>query len=467
MPHPLPGDVAGVDGMRYFLVALPDDSAFLRAALAIYSELENAYKWGLEGQVVPDSEIAAQKWAAAVAETVRLIQMAWPDQVLSYIDQVEQILRALQLITGGCCDSDPSDGGLYTDPVVDGVGSVPQEIIDAGYATDANDWEGFASYKCMIAHVAVDDIQAKLLKLAPLLEAGGTVIGGVATIIGIITAIFTSGLTAMAAGILATTGAAATIYSQIASGVGLEALAAKVADKHEILACAFMLGDGVDGSISELYAAIDAEFTDVEGLVLKNLNTGPVIRALYSGRYNQQDIAAALEENGYVASSFNCDCIEEEFGYHFAGSTQGLIEDSLRYWTPGYYNIIPTGGGGVWRVVDFKTGNQIKDQFDLVAVPTIRYLKFRVFFHPGASTNLGFRVAIVSTTNVTYNLWVATTNSLPDSSPAGYGVWVERTVDLGGLVQLHATNNAFFLYSEWEGGVSTDFIQVDYIIGYQ
>jgi hypothetical protein len=53
---------------------------------------------------------------------------------------------------------------------------------------------------------------------------------------------------------------------------------------------------------------IDELFSAPEAIILKNLNNGPTLKALYAGRYDQQDIAAELEEAGYDVESFDCTC---------------------------------------------------------------------------------------------------------------------------------------------------------------
>lgn len=106
MPHPLPEDVGGVSGTRWFLVAVPDDAAFIQAAYAIYTELTHYWKWGLEGPVPVESDAAAQLWASAVDETLEALEMGFPDILLSHIDDVEDLLRQLN-DAQACCEFIP------------------------------------------------------------------------------------------------------------------------------------------------------------------------------------------------------------------------------------------------------------------------------------------------------------------------------------------------------------------------
>lgn len=405
MPHPLPEDVNAVSGLRYYLVALPDDDAYSRAALAIYAELEKSWNWGLEGEINPESDTAGQQWAGAIQETIRLIQMGFPDTLLSHIDELEAMLRAIQNLSGCCPEEDVSDGDLYTDEVDDGVGSVPQNIIDAGYAADGNDWSSFETYKCMIAHVTIDDMEQKLRKLAPLVDDVGTVFGGIGALAAIMVALIGSGGTVMAIGIIGGLGAAAALWSKLTSGSLVTSIADGVAEHHQDLVCGFIGGDGTTGSISGLHAAIDEHFNIAESSILKNLNTGPIVKALYAGRYDQQNIAQILDDNGYVPSSFDCSCD----GYVFEGVVgikatlevvSGTFSDTVIYHLGGsayvfsgtdaidsHFNINPskTFAKGSASILDCGVYNYEEGGFNLPGQRTNNQLGFRVRNQSGSN----------------------------------------------------------------------------------
>ena len=235
--------------------------------------------------------------------------------LIGYIDEIEELLLALQ-VTANCCDgnSDISDGDLFTDVVVDGVGDVPQNIIDAGYAEDVDDWDGFDDYKCMISHVIVDSMEAKLRKLAPFVDSAGVIIGGIATLTSIVTVIFSGGLSVLALGLIAATGSTALLYKLLTSGSFLIGIADDVSDDHDELACAVYNGDGSAGSLASLDDKIDELYDVPVTTILQNLNLGPELKALYAGRYKEQDIAQALVDAGYELIDFDCDCpIEYDF----------------------------------------------------------------------------------------------------------------------------------------------------------
>ena len=216
-----------------------------------------------------------------------------------------------------CCDEqDITDGDQYTDRVEDGVGNVPQNIIDAGYAEDAADWDGFDDYKCMIAHVTVNQLDARLLELAPIVDQYGAVFGGLAAVASVLAVIFGTGGLAIVFGMVAGVGAVSLLYNSLMEGALLEILAAKVVSNHDLLTCAIYHADGDVNALIDLNAKIDLLFTVPEALILKNMNIGPTLKALYAGRYDQQDIADILFDAGYELDDFDCPCAEGQLGQY-------------------------------------------------------------------------------------------------------------------------------------------------------
>lgn len=221
-------------------------------------------------------------------------------------DDVAAILALMEL-PHSCCDAgDFTDGDQFTDRVTDGDGDVPQNIIDAGYASGVTDWAGFDDYKCMISHVIVDQIAARLLEIAPLLTGTGAVLGGVAALAGILAVIVSTAGLAIVFGIVAGIGATALLYQALTDFDLVEGLAAKVVTNHDALACAVYFSDGDVDALSRLNSKIDTLFTLPEALVLKNMNLGPTLKSLYAGRYDQQDIADILLDAGYDLGDFDC-----------------------------------------------------------------------------------------------------------------------------------------------------------------
>lgn len=225
-------------------------------------------------------------------------------------DDVAEILAIMQLGNPCCDDMDITDGDQYTDRVVDGEGDVPQNVIDAGYASGTSDWAGFDDYKCMISHVIVDQLPARLLEFAPIVNSYGAVAGGAAAIAAILAVVFGTGGLALVFGLVAGVGAVSLLYESLLEGDLLVTLAAKVVTNEDALICAVYESDGDEGALVALNDAIDENFTTIEAVILKNMNLGPTLKALYSGRYDQQDIAEILDDAGYDLDDFECNACQ-------------------------------------------------------------------------------------------------------------------------------------------------------------
>ena len=228
--------------------------------------------------------------------------------IIPLIDEIEDLLRLLNSHAQCCGSQDITNGDQFTDEVTDGVGDVPDNIVSAGYASDSSDWAGFDDYKCMIAHLVIDDMEWKLRAILPYIDSTGAIIGGIGTVAAVIASIIATGGLALVFEMLAAVGAAATIWSGIVKigDSGTEALADAVNDAHQELACAIYFADGTTNALATLNNTIDDLFTDAEALILKNLNLGPVIKSLYAGRYDQQNVAQLLADKGYDLDDFDC-----------------------------------------------------------------------------------------------------------------------------------------------------------------
>ena len=203
---------------------------------------------------------------------------------------------------------------LLTDEIVDGVGDVPQNIIDAGYATGVSDWAGFDDYKCMISHLAVDHIETFFREISPFVNDTKIVVGGVGVVGALLGAILVVVGLPISAGILVALGAAAGIWTWISTygKSAVDDLADEIATNHDALACAIYGGDGVTDAISDFNDKVDELFSIIDELAIKAIGFEPQLRAMYAGRYDQEDIAAKLEELGYEVSNFDCTCIEQD-----------------------------------------------------------------------------------------------------------------------------------------------------------
>lgn len=328
----LPDGETLVTELKCAVVSYPDDPRYRRALWGAISQLTKYWMWEPDGD--GGEYDAADSWDEAYNQTLENFDML--DQILdaaeridANTDELEGLIRGLEFVANCCGEPDPTNGDFYTDDVEDGTGDVPQNIIDAGFASGATDWESFEDYKCMIAHVVLDDMIGKLTVADGVVDAAGDVIGGIAAITAIVTAIFTGGLSAMAIGILASLGAAAGLYKAIAEGVNLSSLASALESNRQDLVCEFMKGDGPQASYDSMIAEADTLFTDLQMLAIRNLNSGPVSKALYGARYDQQDMAQRLLDAGYTnPAGFNCECAWD-FDYTYTFDTGG--EEWSRY----------------------------------------------------------------------------------------------------------------------------------------
>lgn len=303
MGFPLPVN-PDVQTLAYYLVAIPDAIEYKRAVIGHFGELGNARVWGEEG-ITPDSFVAAQAWLRALNETWELIEMGWPQQILAAIDGVEALLAILQNVPQyqiTCCNgnqtfADPPGGVTSGDPV-------PQAVVDAGYATSTSDYAGYADYKCMVAHLLINNFQAKTLEIIPIVIAGAAVLSVLLVLFGA-----TSGLAALTiVGLTVGLGELLTLIDVVKdlTATDFQAFAQDLEDNRDDLVCAILSGDGINGSIAAYKAKLDELFTDVEAGFFKLLNVDHMFQHYLAAAYGNVDVAAELAAVGYDPSDFSC-----------------------------------------------------------------------------------------------------------------------------------------------------------------
>jgi hypothetical protein len=302
-------DTAYTENMACTLVYYPDKPEYRRALLGSLAYLATWIAWEKE----PERKgiDASLSWKIALDLTMECWKMGCLEQLQ---DDVAEILAIMQLGNSCCDEEDITDGDRYTDRVEDGVGDVPQNIIDAGYAEDAADWAGFDDYKCMIAHVTVNQFEARLREIDEIVERAGPYLALAAALSAILGVIVATGGLAIVFGILAGIGTVSALYYALIEFGPVGDLADDVATNHDALACAIYFSDGDEDALISLNDKIDELFSVPEALILKNLNLGPTLKLLYAGRYDQQDIAEILEAAGYDVEGFDCTCEDEQIG---------------------------------------------------------------------------------------------------------------------------------------------------------
>jgi hypothetical protein len=258
---------------------------------------------------------AAEDWdyiQRIMADAEYELGVAMPlSEIIPLIDDVESLLAAIRDHAQCCGPVDATDGDWYTDMVVDEVGSVPENIINAGFATGPSDWAGFDDYKCIIAHVMVESMERNLRDLVPLYGTSGEILGGIGAVLSIIGTI-AAPAGPLAVGIIGTTIAVGGLMVLLAGlgEIATEALADSVSEDAEELACAIYQADGSDAAVVALQNKLDELYSDVNAAVLKAMNLGPSLKALYAGRYDQIDIAANMASQGYDPEDYDCTCTE-------------------------------------------------------------------------------------------------------------------------------------------------------------
>ena len=172
----LPDGGASENELACCLVFYPARDEYRRALMGSLDYLATWIAWERDSE--KRGQDAAASWKLANIQTWECCSMGFCDDLTTSLADILAAITALE-----CCgEQDITDGDQYTDPVVDGEGDVPQNIIDAGYAEDAADWEGFANYKCMISHLAVDHVETFFREIAPHISDAGYVIGGVGVV---------------------------------------------------------------------------------------------------------------------------------------------------------------------------------------------------------------------------------------------------------------------------------------------
>ena len=320
MPKPsmgylLPAGDAYESDLQCMILFYPDRKEYRQALFGSLDYLATWLAW--ERDAEKRGQDAARSWRAAVLATRECIEMGTCDTMLDLLTLIEANTRACWCAG----EEDFTEGEQYSDVVLDGEGDVPQNIIDAGYAADAADWDGFFEYKCMISHVMITNMEWQLREMLPHMDSTGRVIGGVATIAAVLAVIVATGGSALVLSIILGVAVSATVASFLLElgDVGTEALADAVASDHEELACAIYNSDGSAAALVDLKAKIDELYSSPGADVLKNLNLGPQLKGLYAGRYDQQDIAERMADNGYDVGDYDCTCIETPAapaGYH-------------------------------------------------------------------------------------------------------------------------------------------------------
>lgn len=298
-------------GDRTALYALTTAQASLLLSIAPQLEWRKTYR--AFGYDFSDWDYLQEE----VADLQRGLMMpVYIDDLIASLGQVTDAIISLY-----CCPDgtpvDLTDGDQHTDHYTEEeANGIPTNIVNAGYADDDDDWVGFYTYKCMVSHVAVESLARKLdgfEELADAASIGMVSLGTILAVLGTVLGVISAGSFVIILGIIAGAAAVANLYQKVTSATeGLFAdSAAEVRANAEALACALFRGDGPEDSYNDMITKAD-ELLSVEAVgLIQLMNMKADLKAMYSGRYGETDVAARLEELGYQVIEYDCDCPTE------------------------------------------------------------------------------------------------------------------------------------------------------------
>jgi hypothetical protein len=236
--------------------------------------------------------------------------------LLTAIADIKAALEAQQTIMNCCGEEDPTGGLGYTDPITeDATDGVPQELIDAGLATDANDWPSFYEWQCAVGHMMVSNLKAKVGDFNDIFTGAGLILAGVTGVLAILS-VFTGGASLLLVGLLSGIGSAAGVWT-VLSSQGQAALPdqSEIEDARQDLVCAWTdaAHDGFDDRFTAFHAKLDELFTPIEAELMHYILDRSIMRAVYSGKWAPQNIAQTLVDQGFQLSDYDCTFCEQTY----------------------------------------------------------------------------------------------------------------------------------------------------------
>lgn len=377
-------------------------------------------------------------------------QLAMPvdlSTLIGHVDEIEDLLRMLQSTNDGCCDGhDWTGGDGYTDEIIeDSSNGVPDHLVDSGWATDDDDWEGFEEYMCHVAHVLVNNMGHKVVQLLDVFDDAGTLVIGVGALAGLIALVMGSAATLLVAGILLAAGSATRLWDKLLQG-GADVIPdfEEVEAARDALVCAWMdsANDGIDDRITALHDSIDTEFSVVEAEILKLLMPVEWIKAIYTGKWSDGtetiDISQRMVDAGIGPGTYECECSPDIGQYQTdletiaGGSYDWLVPNTTQGTNVAWGN--PDWGSrtrydeGRWRVstsqLRLEVGLGSGDPADTVTIKRITFHykmdnvllgKMKVRFDIGGSD-----VTVEFDNSLT---WVEVDYTLPTPELVAYNAW--------------------------------------------
>jgi len=228
--------------------------------------------------------------------------------IIQYIDDVESLLQIIadnMANEPGCC---PDGVQYYPTTPIPGFDTVPQPIVDAGYADDVNDLEGYFDYRCMAGHLFLSNVQEKLDRLGPIITGGFLLFNILAGLFTFLTAGIGTAVVVTIAGLAIE---ASTIITLINSLKDVSSLlppqwADDLEDCRDNIICAMLFADGAEAVRDAFLEQVEACLGEIPAVVIANLNLDPMIEALWYGQQNGIDVAQIMADNDINPGDFTC-----------------------------------------------------------------------------------------------------------------------------------------------------------------
>jgi len=329
MPYPLPEEGPPYTaGLRWFLVAVPDDVAFVRAALGAYTEFTHFWKWGREGKEPGRSE-AAQAWEAAVAATLEALEMGFPDILLGILRQI----RDRPCCGSGATDTipNPGEGGGGIAPVgtddqvpdytddTDIVANPPQtSFTDADEDAETTGPE-MVEYLCAAAHWYYDLLHRWLSFMKLYSTLGGLVWDPVSAIINLVVSRY-GGSNPIATMAVEVADQLVNLWPEVNAAI-VDAIIVELEANRDDIICAIAVERNLAGMISAAYSQLQTITTALGYLNMLPMVSYPVF-------------AMALVSQGLIDLSDvegSCDCpdVVSSVLYGFDIDSEGWSRYSL------------------------------------------------------------------------------------------------------------------------------------------
>lgn len=233
--------------------------------------------------------------------------------LLTALADIKAAINAIEAVQDYCCqETDPTGGLQYVAPFIEGeTNGVPQTLVDAGIATDADDWTSFEQYQCAIANLFVDNLKSKLDDMDTLFGYGGALIAGIGALATLLT-VFSGGSALLLTGMIVGTAGAAALFdklqelgqlglpdSETIEGIRQELVCAWTSDEN----------DGFDDRWGAWVQALHDNLNDAGATFAEGLSMKSTMRPLYAAQQGDRNLAQELVDLGFDVDSYDCsDC---------------------------------------------------------------------------------------------------------------------------------------------------------------